>query len=607
MMAAVGELYLTKGASTGASGKSYSYAYVRYDVWDEAKGRPQPKTLVNLGPTERLDLLKTESFVEMAREYCRKGSSLPLEALRERLRDLEAGFRIICSRDFGLRVVVEQAWKELGYGAAVAGLAADSAKARRLEIAIFAMVLVQVVAPQSKRGAREWAEIALFFPEAKGVSLADLYDAMDVLHANYPTIEARLTATLRAHGAAPTEFAEDSTTTSCRIRYDDEERAEIERERQARGEAVRAAVVNDPPLRMRGHAKDKRFDLPQVKLEAILGDNKIVITHRTIAGNTSDKTLVSDSVARLIELGYQRVRWANDTGYNSVENRNALRAADFEFISAEGVARSNIAKAVLSHPGRYSVHPDKPEVSFKCVRTEATDERKKGKNGAPDTPGPERLYVIRHNADEEKFALCTLERHLEKVREVLAKGPDAAEKLLHSRQRKYVRRDARAKDAKGKPTGPVILNLEAVERARLVAGKSVIASDSLDLLPLGADDLYRGLADIERVFRELKSTIEVGPVRHRRADRIEAHVMIAVMAYNLGAWISRKCGRTLDEVRRLLDNLRVQEVAIGEARYWERTDLEQEQRRLFEKLGFDIPPKRFTTHVDAVSELTSRM
>ena len=91
---------------------------------------------------------------------------------------------------------------------------------------------------------------------------------------------------------------------------------------------------------------------------------------------------------------------------------------------------------------------------------------------------------------------------------------------------------------------------------------------------------------------------EVGPVRHRRADRISGHVMIAVMAYNLGAWVARKAGMTLEQLTRVFANLRVQEVQVGGTRYWERVELDKEHRAVLAALGYDEPPKRFTVSVE---------
>jgi len=273
-----------------------------------------------------------------------------------------------------------------------------------------------------------------------------------------------------------------------------------------------------------------------------------------------------------------------------------LRAADFDFVSSEGTARTKVVDEVLSRPGRYQVHPERPEVSFKCVYAVAGEEKP-----AP----PVRFYIVRRNEHEEAFQLHTIARHVARIEAVLGKGGAEAEKLLHhSTLGRYVRRSAQTRDKDGKPAGPPILDREAVERARRRAGKSVIATDKLDANPVTEDALYRRISDLERVFRELKSTIEVGPIRHRRAERIRAHVMIAVIARNLGAWLSRKSGLTIEALRRLFANCRVQEVDLGGRRYWERVELERAQEEVIAKMGYEVPPKRFTTQFPASGHQT---
>lgn len=590
-------LHVVKSRTRKPDGRVYEYAYLRYEVWDESKGRLQPVPVASLGRTDRLDDGRLDSLGDFLREWLRKDSSLPFEALKERFSEAEPTFRILCSRDFGLRFLVEQCWRELGYCEAVHAIVGEGEKARRLEIAIFAMVLVQVLAPRSKRRGSRWAGTEVFFPETEALDLDDMYDAMDALEAGYEIVERRLSERLRELGAAPTEFAQDTTTVTCRVRYDDVERAAIEKDREARGEVVRPAVVNDPPIRMRGKSKDKRNDLPQVVIEAVIGDNKLVVHHATHAGNTSDQTMPAASIAALKELGYQQVEWTSDAGFNSAENRQALRAADFEFVSSEGASRSSVVRKVLSTAGRYQPHPDRPEISFKRVIAEAKEEAKGKKK-----PGPERLYVIRRNKDEEKHALRTIDRHLAIVEERLAAGGKKAEELLtHPTFRRYVRRDARKKDESGRPAGKPMIDHEKVEHRRRIAGKTVMATDCLEAHPLYVSDLYQLCADLERVFRDLKSTVEVGPIRHRRADRIRAHVMIAVMAANLGAWLTHKTGMTLEALRDLFANVRVQKVKTRSAEYWECVELEPAQRAVISKLGYDQPPERFTVSVTSPS------
>ena len=48
--------------------------------------------------------------------------------------------------------------------------------------------------------------------------------------------------------------------------------------------------------------------------------------------------------------------------------------------------------------------------------------------------------------------------------------------------------------------------------------------------PAEAVARYKGLADIERGFRVLKSDIEIAPVHHRLPERIRAHALICFLA-----------------------------------------------------------------------------
>jgi hypothetical protein len=592
MLTTPARIHVARSPTQLADGEVYHYAYLRYEVWDEKKNRLQPKALASLGRVDGLDEDRLKTVGGFLKEWLRKDSSLPFEALRDRLDSVAPTIRILCSRDFGLRWIIEQAWQELGYSEAVAELSRGSAKLFDVDLAIFAMVLVQLVAPQSKRGMAEWRGINLFFPEGESLKDFEFYRAMDVLEAGYQGVERKLSERLEELGVETKALAHDTTSQGFMVRYDDVERAIIESERQASGNFERPATVNNPPIRMRGHSKNKRGDLPQVVLEAVLGDHGLIVHHETHAGNTSDNSVTPATVKVLNDLGYKDVDWSGDSGTNSVTNRQALRAGRFNFVLGEGVGRTNVVEEVLSRPGRYRPHPDRPELSYKCVIAFAGEEAGKGKEA------PERLYIIRHNTKQESHARHRIARHLEAIDKILEKGGAKAEALpSHKTYKRYVCRDGRKKDAKGRPAGPVRVDRKAVQRAYKLAGKSVIGTDTCNADPLRADGVYRNLFDVEAAFRTLKSTIELGPVRHRRADRIRAHAMIAVMAFNLAAWLEFKTGLTIERLKRSMDNFRVQEVEFGAAKYWERVELEASQEEIIDALGYEEPPKRFTVEI----------
>ena len=71
---------------------------------------------------------------------------------------------------------------------------------------------------------------------------------------------------------------------------------------------------------------------------------------------------------------------------------------------------------------------------------------------------------------------------------------------------------------------------KALQHARLMDGKLLLVTNTLDLTPEEVVSRYKALADIERGFRVLKSEIEIGPVYHRLPDRIKAHASICFIA-----------------------------------------------------------------------------
>lgn len=581
-----GAIYVTKSPTKLADGAICRYAYLRYDLWDEEKGRPQPVRLASLGRADQLDDNRLADLTGFLRDWLKKDSALPHEALKERFEGLAPTFRILCSKDFGLRFVLEQAWKELGYKEAIEEVTRKRGHEFRVDLAIFCMVMIQAVSPRSKLALSRWAGSEVFLPECAGLTVHQLYKGLDVLEDGYETVQKSLSESLRALGVPTTRLLHDTTSQHFRIRCDDEERFDREEARASRGEVRRAAVINDPPLRLRGHSKSKRGDLPQVVIQAVVGeDHGLVLHHRTHAGNTSDLSLTEEVAGELGKLGYKEIEWVSDAGLNSAVGRESLRLEGFEFVLGEGKSRTQAAKAVILERGRLCKHPEKPHLSYRASLCESTEGKTKRK----------RLLVLRVNAKKRKEDLARIEEHLERIQEALEKGPHKADELLgHPALKRYVRRSNTKKDKNGKPAGRILLDRAAVAKARREAGKTVISSSIESKSPVEVDEVYRSLYKVESMFRQLKSGVKLGPIRHRKAERIGGHVSIAVMAYNLCAWLQYKTGLSLERLQTTLTPLRVQKVQVGKAEYWERVEMSKEQTDLFAKLGYALPPKRFT-------------
>ena len=61
-----------------------------------------------------------------------------------------------------------------------------------------------------------------------------------------------------------------------------------------------------------------------------------------------------------------------------------------------------------------------------------------------------------------------------------------------------------------------------------------------DLSPIEAVQLYKELSEAERTFANLKDVIEMRPIYHRTAERVEAHIFVAALAFLIRRVIEKK-------------------------------------------------------------------
>ncbi len=74
---------------------------------------------------------------------------------------------------------------------------------------------------------------------------------------------------------------------------------------------------------------------------------------------------------------------------------------------------------------------------------------------------------------------------------------------------------------------------DAVAEVQLFDGTLALITNTADISPAEAVARYKGLADIGRGFRVLKSDIGIAPVHHHLPDRIRAHTLICLLALTL--------------------------------------------------------------------------
>ena len=111
---------------------------------------------------------------------------------------------------------------------------------------------------------------------------------------------------------------------------------------------------------------------------------------------------------------------------------------------------------------------------------------------------------------------------------------------------------------------------------------------------LSAEDIalgYKQLLQVERGWRDMKTTLELRPVYHRLEDRIRAHVILCWLALLLVRLVETTTGDTWNHIREDLQELHVGTFEGPAGTFRQRTELTTAQRDILAKLGVDAPKK----------------
>jgi hypothetical protein len=103
---------------------------------------------------------------------------------------------------------------------------------------------------------------------------------------------------------------------------------------------------------------------------------------------------------------------------------------------------------------------------------------------------------------------------------------------------------------------------------------------------------YKQLHEIERVNRDLKHTVDVRPVYHRREDRIRSHVQLCWLALLLIRLIETKCGQSWHQVLKVMRPLSVAIQASEYGTVKQTNRVSSAQKSVLDALGVKAP-KRF--------------
>jgi transposase len=293
-------------------------------------------------------------------------------------------------------------------------------------------------------------------------------------------------------------------------------------------------------------------------------------------GNTGDQALIRQVKEDLRAWKLGRVVWVADRGFTSAENRRYLQRAGGHYIIGEKLRGDSAeAKAALSRQGRY--------------RTVAGNLRVK--EVVLDNGTMRDRFVICHNPDQAERDATIREQLVAQLTDATESSDDLtsqarAELAGQLRSQPGYRRYLRTT-----PTGLLRIDRAAIAAEAHLGGKFLLRTSDPTL---SAEDValgYKQLLEVERGWRDMKSTLDLRPVYHRLEDRIRAHVILCWLALLLVRLAENATGDTWRNLRHQLDRLHVGEFTGNTGRVLQRTELTARQRDILRALHVAEPPR----------------
>lgn len=574
-------MYLRATSRRNKDGSTVSYLALAHNARDPVSGMPKAQILYNFGRKESVDLDALRRLVASINRFLGPEDELASAAgaVGEKVRFVE-------SRPMGAAWLLRGLWQLLKIDRDLRETAKERGAEHPewVEGAVFAMVANRAMDPVSKHALPDWLEVEAFAP---GVP-EDLYDealyrAMDLLISAEDELQRRVYfSTADLFNLEVDLLLYDTTSSYFEMEDDDDERAE----RLARWEAFdagegpeptrpRPQVVNEPPMRLSGHSRDKRPDRAQVVVGLAVTRDGIPVRCWTWPGNTNDAVTVARVKESLRGWQLNRVVWAVDRGMVSEGNLRELRKGGAHYIAGERMrAGKKLVEEALSRPGRYQKVRDNLEVKEILIGNGETQQR----------------YVLVRNPLQVERDREQREQILTRISTELETLPNGGcdhpkkvcELLAHPTLGRYLTRDRR---------GRLVVDRAKVRSEERLDGKYLIVTSDDELSSEDVALGYKQLVEVERAWRTLKTDLDLRPMYHRKARRIEAHVLLCWLALLMVRLIERACGASWVKVRQEMDRLHRGVFETDSGQFVQRTELTNLQKHYLKALGVAPPPR----------------
>jgi transposase len=289
------------------------------------------------------------------------------------------------------------------------------------------------------------------------------------------------------------------------------------------------------PKAKRGYSRDGRPDCKQVVVALVITPEGFPLAYEVMDGNTSDKTTLRGFLKKIETLyGQARRVWLMDRGIPTEEVLAEMRASEREMFYLVGTPRARVAK----------YEKQWLELPWRKVR-DSVEVKLFSQDGE--------VYVLAKSegrqAKEIAMRRKKLARLLRKLRVMQRSCPKRDQLLM---------RVGAAKTEAGRAFGYVKIQIPEsgqevtrtsftfrvdkvkLREAQLRDGHYLLRTNLVAEDPAVLWDRYMQLVQVEAAFKSLKSDLGLRPIYHQLEHRVDAHILVAFLAYCLTATLKHR-------------------------------------------------------------------
>ena len=495
-------------------------------------GRVRQKIVANLG---RLDeLIASGTLEKISEALSRYVEKKELLCKAEELMATSA-------LSFGPVPIFSALWEKLGLPEAIASATQRETATYDPSPVIFRMVLGRLLDPSSKLSTRRWAQ-KIWWDDEAVVELQHYYRSLGILSRGIKKIEEHLYHRERGlFTPAPDLLFFDTTSTYF----------------------TGAGPMTE--MACHGFSKDNHPENKQVIVGVVMTREGTPLAHHVFPGNTPDAAAFSEVIEELSKrFGIKRVILIGDRGMFNAKVIARIEKLKLQYIAGVKMRQDwDVREIVLENKTPFETVTD----NLKVKLVELGEER----------------YIVCLNEEEAKRDKAVREEIVSELREKITKGP---KKMIgNTGYRRYLSVE---KDA-------VQINEAKITAEKKFDGIYVLRTNT-DMPAKEAALAYKGLWQVERAFREIKSTFEIRPVYLSREDRIKGHIAVCFLAFCLQVAFLR-IARAEEKLKNLsfrgmlqeLSEVRMVHLKAGESEYRIRTELSPTANAIFRAAEVPVP------------------